>query len=81
MVLTPGQLAALATVGTGTEAIPSVMRSVVIDMASGHGWLLIEHDGKDAFRLTERGRVYLNALCDLPLPQQRWVIPTTGEGK
>lgn len=27
------------------------------------------------YRLTERGRVYLDALMDLPLPEQRWVVP------
>lgn len=27
------------------------------------------------FKLTERGRVYLDAMMSLPLPEQRWVMP------
>lgn len=28
-----------------------------------------------AYSITERGRVYIQGLCNLPFPEQRWVMP------
>lgn len=33
------------------------------------------HDRLNTFRVTERGRVFVNALKNVPLPVQAWVSP------
>ena len=43
-------------------------------------WNLLEHSTNDprntaAYRLTERGQVFVDALCAVPLPVQVWVMP------
>lgn len=39
---------------------------------------LIEEDLKSpsGYRSTARGRAYVEALCDMPLPIQKWVMPS-----
>jgi hypothetical protein len=36
---------------------------------------LIEPMGSDQFKVTARGCVFVEALCALPLPQKKWVMP------
>ena len=40
-----------------------------------------EHDGTTKllpmYRITERGRVFVEALARVPLPEQAWVMPET----
>lgn len=42
-------------------------------------WLLhnslVESDGRDWYVTTERGAVYVEAIRQLPLPEQKWVMP------
>lgn len=36
----------------------------------------VRSDGR-RYALTERGEVYVTALCDMPLPIQTWAMPST----
>ena len=38
--------------------------------------LEIADDPINAYSLTERGRVFVDALCEVPLPIQAWVMPS-----
>ena len=33
------------------------------------------------YRITERGRVFVEALCNMPLPVKTWVMPESGVGQ
>jgi hypothetical protein len=61
----------------GDFSAPAV-RDAINDFKGELGLLELEPAGSDfarTYRLTERGEVYVAALCALPLPTQRWVIP------
>ena len=38
--------------------------------------LELADDPINAYILTERGRVFVDALCEIPLPIQAWVMPS-----
>ena len=60
----------------GDFSAPAVRSA--IDSFRGVLGLLQENPGKGggAYHITERGKVYVAALMDVPLPEQRWVMPT-----
>ncbi len=47
--------------------------------------LLGENDpvkvGEPLYYLTERGKVYIEAILSLPLPVQQWVMPNAGSDR
>lgn len=49
-----------------------------IDWFKGEAMLLEADDGKGAeraYKLTNRGEAFVTALCDMPLPVCKWVMP------
>jgi len=40
-------------------------------------WELLETDGgsPSGYRVTERGRAFVEAICAMPLPIKKWVMP------
>jgi hypothetical protein len=40
----------------------------------------LESDNGPEFTITERGRVYVEALRAVPLPEKRWVVPASHPG-
>lgn len=37
--------------------------------------LALDPDSMSGYRVTERGRAYVEALCALPLPIKKWIMP------
>jgi hypothetical protein len=80
-VMPPGAITALLV--AYWSGCPDYQREHVVgplaDRLQNAGLIELGTDGMP-WTVTERGRVYVDALCAVPLPEQRWVIPTAKEG-
>lgn len=62
----------------GDFSSPSV-RSVIDYFCGPLGLLEGTYSNNANYKLTERGRVFVDALCETPLPIQTWVMPSEGK--
>lgn len=80
-MMSPACVRALLWVYAIAEPLPKTAEFIV-DELIGDGLIRPRQERMNPdceYEVTERGQVYVEALCAVPLPVQRWVIPSAGD--
>lgn len=63
------------TIPTDIENVDSDAQGRAIDRLLKAELLTVHHEAPPRWRITPRGKAYVEALCRVPWPIQKWVMP------